>query len=238
MSRTIKSGNILKESDICSLKINIMKNKLPLLLTILGGAGLVFWLRRKAQAGANLQFIPLDIAIDSRRSGLFRIYYSVKIRLINNETANVNIKGINLKAFIDNKFVGDIVNNASFNVPAKGTTDIKLDTSISTGSIARLIFQAITQGINFSMNINGFVDTDLGRVNVNFTKQVGEQGISAPYEYKVTDCLDSKDCQLAMDEIFSNQPGAKNDFSKLTQKEKTRYFRLKRRQDKFIQQGK
>jgi hypothetical protein len=155
-----------------------MKNKLPLILTVLGGAYLVFWLRRKAQAGANLQFIPLDIAIDSRRSGLFRIYYSVKLRLINNETANVNIKGINLKAFIDNKFVGDIISNASFNVPAKGTTDIKLDTSISTGSIARLIFDAITDGINFSMNINGFVDTDLGRVNVNFTKQVGQQGIN------------------------------------------------------------
>jgi hypothetical protein len=175
MNQARKNGNILKESDICNLKISIMKNKLPLLLTLLGGAGLVFWLRRKAQAGANLQFIPLDIAIDSKRSGFFRIYYSVKLRLINNETASVNIKGINLKAFIDNKFVGDIVNNASFNVPAKGTTDIKLDTSISTGSIARLIFQAITQGINFSMNINGFVDTDLGRVNVNFTKQVGEQ---------------------------------------------------------------
>ena len=215
-----------------------MKNKLPLILTALGGAYLVFYLRRKAAAGANLQFIPLDIAIDSRRSGLFRIYYSVKLRLINNENANVNIRGINLKAFIDNKFVGDIVNNASFNVPAKGTTDIKLDTSISTGSVARLIFQAITDGINFSMNISGFVDTDLGRVNVNFTKQVGEQGISAPYEYKVTDCLDSRDCQIAMDEIFSNQPGAKNNFSKLTQQEKTRYFRLKRRQDKFIRQGK
>lgn len=157
-----------------------MKNKLPLILTALGGVYLVFWLRRKAAAGANLQFIPLDIAIDSRRSGLFRIYYSIKLRLINNESANVNVKSINLKAFIDNKFVGDIVNNASFNVPAKGTTDIKLDTSISTGSIARLIFQAITDGINFSMNVNGFVDTDLGRVNVNFTKQVGEQGISAP----------------------------------------------------------
>jgi hypothetical protein len=157
-----------------------MKNKIPLILTALGGAYLVFWLRRKAQAGANIQFIPLDIAIDSRRSGLFRIYYSIKLRLINNESANVNIRGINLKAFIDNKFVGDIVNTASFNVPAKGTTDIKLDTSISTGSVARLIFNAITEGINFSMNVSGFVDTDLGRVNVNFTKQVGEQGINAP----------------------------------------------------------
>jgi hypothetical protein len=159
-----------------------MKNRLPLILTVLGGAYLVFYLRRKAQAGANLQFVPLDIAIDSRRSGLFRIYYSIKLRLINNETANVNIKGINLKAFIDDKFVGDIVNTAAFSVAAKGTTDIKLDTSISTGSIARLIFNAITDGINFNMTVKGFVDTDLGRVNVNFTKQVGTQGISAPFE--------------------------------------------------------
>jgi hypothetical protein len=154
-----------------------MKNKLPLILTVLGGAYLVFYLRRKAQAGANLQFVPLDIAIDSRRSGLFRIYYSIKLRLINNETANVNIKGINLKAFIDDKFIGDIVNTAAFSVAAKGTTDIKLDTSISTGSIARLIFNAITDGINFNMTVSGFVDTDLGRVNVNFTKQVETQGI-------------------------------------------------------------
>jgi len=159
-----------------------MKKQLPLILTLLGGAYIVYFLRRKAQAGANLQFVPLDIAIDSRRSGLFRIYYSIKLRLINNETANVNIKGINLKAFIDNKFVGDIVSTASFNVPAKDTTDIKLDTSISTGNIARFIFNAITDGLNFNMNVNGFVDTDLGRVNVNFTKQVGEQGISAPMD--------------------------------------------------------
>lgn len=157
-----------------------MKKQLPLILTLLGGGYLIYWLRRKASAGANLQYIPLDIAIDSRRSGLFRIYYSLKLRLINNESANVNIRAINLKAFIDNKFVGDILSNASFNVPAKGTQDIKLDTSISTGSIARLVFDALTEGINFSMNVNGYIDTDLGRVKINFTKQVNEQGISAP----------------------------------------------------------
>lgn len=157
-----------------------MKKQLPLILTLLGGGYLIYWLRRKASAGANLQYIPLDIAIDSRKSGLFRIYYSLKLRLINNESANVNIRAINLKAFIDNKFIGDILSNASFNVPAKGTQDIKLDTSISTGSVARLVFDALTEGINFSMNVNGYIDTDLGRVNVNFTKQVGEQGISEP----------------------------------------------------------
>lgn len=157
-----------------------MKKNLPLILTVTGAAYLFFWLRRKAQAGANLQYIPLDIAIDTQRSSIFRIFYSVKLRLINNESANVNIKRINLKAAINGRFVGDIINTTSFQVPAKGTKDIKLDTSISLGSAALLIFNAIQDGLNFAVNITGNIDTDLGRINIDFTKNIGQGGISGP----------------------------------------------------------
>jgi hypothetical protein len=56
--------------------------------------------------------------------------------------------------------------------------------------------------------------------------------------YKITDCRDSNDCQIAMDDLFSNKPGAKNDWNKLTQTEKKRYFKLRNRQDKFREKGK
>jgi hypothetical protein len=55
------------------------------------------------------------------------------------------------------------------------------------------------------------------------------------YEYKVTDCADSRDCQIEIDALTDN--GFKP-WSKLTQAEKKRYFRLKRRQEKFITLGK
>lgn len=165
-----------------------MKNRLPLILTLVTGAGLFFWLRRKKSAGTNLRYEPIDIAIDSQRSAasLFsRIYYNLKLRLINNESANVNIRAINLQAFLkvadrQPRKIGDIVNNAGFQVPAKGQREIKLDTSISTGGVIQIIKDLLIEGINFEINVNGFVDTDLGRLNINFTKDFGSGRIAAP----------------------------------------------------------
>jgi hypothetical protein len=168
-----------------------MKNRLPLILTLVTGAGLFFWLRRKKAAGMNLRYEPIDIAIDSQRSAasLFsRIYYNLKLRLINNESANVNIRAINLQAFLNvadrqPRKIGDIVNNTGFQVPAKGQKEIKLDTSISTGGVIQIIKDLLLEGINFQINVNGFVDTDLGRLDINFTKDFGTGGISAPIPY-------------------------------------------------------
>jgi len=158
-----------------------MKNRLPLILTLVTGAGLFFWLRRKKAAGTNLRYEPIDIAIDSQRSAasLFsRIYYNIKLRLINNESANVNIRAINFQAFLkvadrQPRKIGDIVNNTGFQVPAKGQKEIKLDTSISTGGVIQIIRDLLIEGINFEINVNGFINTDLGRLDINFTKDFG-----------------------------------------------------------------
>jgi hypothetical protein len=174
-----------------------MKKQLPLILTLVTGAGLFFWLRRKKSAGRNLRYEPIDIAIDSQRSAasLFsRIYYNLKLRLINNESANVNIRAINLQAFLkvadrQPRKIGDIVNNAGFQVPAKGQREIKLDTSISSGGIIQIIRDLLIEGINFEINATGFVDTDLGRLNINFTKNFGTGGISAPIPYTYEDFI-------------------------------------------------
>lgn len=165
-----------------------MKNKLPLILLLASGAGVFFWLRRKAAAGANLRYEPIDIAIDSSRSAasLFsRIYYNIKLRLINNERANVNIRAINLQVFLkvanlQERKLGDVINNNAFQVPAQGSQEIKLDTSISTGAVLQILKDALIEGLQFSIKITGYIDTDLGRVNVNFTKDFGSGNIGRP----------------------------------------------------------
>ena len=44
----------------------------------------------------------------------------------------------------------------------------------------------ITEGLNFKVDVTGYVDTDLGRINVAFSKNVGSGGISArPKEYEL-----------------------------------------------------
>jgi hypothetical protein len=48
-----------------------------------------------------------------------------------------------------------------------------LKASFLTLGALSLVRDIITKGLKFNVNITGFIDTDLGRVNVNFNKQVG-----------------------------------------------------------------
>jgi len=219
----------------------MIKKYLPTAALLTGGLLLFRYLRGKTEAGKNLKYEPVGVYIDAARSAetnFYRLYYIVKIRLVNDYQQSVNINALNLEATSNGRPLGTLTSNIAFIVPSMGSKTVELSASVATTGILSTVIDAIQNGFNIPVKISGYINTDLGRLNINFTKQVGTQSISAPYEYKVTDCLDSRDCQIAMDEIFSNNPGAKNDFSKLTQKEKTRYFRLKRRQVKFIQQGK
>lgn len=154
-----------------------MKNNiLPAALLIGGGLYLFTWLRNKADAGQNLQYEPVDIAIDSARSSAAmwtRIFYTVKLRLVNNGRASVNVRDIDLSARVGNSPVGTITSSTAFSVPANSSKVIQLTASISTTGIVNVLYNIIEDGINIQMNIEGTILTDLGFVEVQFTKQVG-----------------------------------------------------------------
>lgn len=152
------------------------KDFLPVALLIGGGLFLFNWLRNKAEAGQNLQYEPVDIAIDSARSGASlwtRIFYTVKLRLVNNGRASVNVRDIDLMAKVGNTPLGTITSSTPFSVPANSTKVIQLTASISTTGVVNVLFNIIEDGINIEMDINGTILTDLGAVDVQFTKQVG-----------------------------------------------------------------
>lgn len=150
-----------------------MKNYYPIIAITAAAYGLIFWLRRKAQAGANLRYEPVDIAIDLDRikQSLFtRIYYKVKLNLINDESVSVNVKSINLNVFVGNLPFGSIIKNQSFSVPARSNQIITLNTSFSSLSAIALIKDIIIDGFNDPIIVKVYIQTDLGRVKVEFTK--------------------------------------------------------------------
>jgi len=148
-----------------------MKN---LLLLGAAAAAAFVLLRRKKTAAENIQVDPIDIAIDSQRSASSfwtRIYYNIKLRLINNETASVNVSSVNLQIFANEKAIGSINNTTGFLVGAGTDKVINIDASLSSIGAIGLIRDLITEGISIDLLVSGVVNTDLGAVNVRFTKQ-------------------------------------------------------------------
>jgi len=144
----------------------------------LGGAAaaLLYFLRQKRAAGENLRVEPVDISIDSARSSSSfwtRIYYNVKLKLINTESASVNVSGINLNVLVNNTPFGSINNTTGFIVNAGSERVVNLEASFSSLGVIQAIRDLIADGLQFNIVVSGYVDTDLGRIAVNFSKNVG-----------------------------------------------------------------
>jgi LEA14-like dessication related protein len=166
-------------------------------ILLLGGAAaaLLYFLKQKRAAGENLRVEPLDIAIDSARSSSSfwtRIYYNVKLKLINTESASVNVSAINLNVLVNNTPFGSINNTTGFIVNAGSERIVNLDASFSSLGIIEAIRDLIADGLRFKVDVSGYVDTDLGRIAVNFSKNIGGSGIGAPKNNKVKFKYDDK----------------------------------------------
>jgi len=144
-------------------------------ILFLGGAAaaLIYFLRQKRAAGENLRVEPVDIAIDSQRSASTFwavIYYNVKLRLINAEAASVNVSAIRLNVKLNNSNVAEINTTENFIVAARSEKIVNLQSTIQTAGIVNFIVDLIQNGFRFNIGVTGYVDTDLGRVSVNYTK--------------------------------------------------------------------
>jgi hypothetical protein len=153
-----------------------MKNQiLPVALLLGGGFYLFRWLRNKQDAGANLRYEPVDIAIDTERSraaNFFQIYYKVKIRLINDGRASVVIRDIDLVASAGNTRISNITSSTQFSVPANSVKVIQLTAAVSTAGIVNTLLNIIEDGLNIPITVTGTILTDLGTLNVSFTKVI------------------------------------------------------------------
>lgn len=160
-----------------------MKNQiLPVALLLGTGFAIFRWLRNKQDAGANLRYEPVDIAIDTERSraaNFFQIYYKVKIRLINDGRASVVVRDIDLVASAGNTKISNITSSTQFSIPANSAKVIQLTAAISTAGVITTVLNIIEDGLNFPLTVTGEILTDLGTLNISFTKVIGATTMSA-----------------------------------------------------------
>jgi hypothetical protein len=158
-------------------------NPLPILATLAAIAAGFFFLRRKAAAGQNLIIDPVDVAIDSaatKAAGYLRVYYRIKLKLINNEAASVVVRNVSLNISSGTTQLGTLTRSEQFTVPRMSEQVITFNASLPTIGIISIIREIIQNGINIPVTVSGFIMTDLGRIDVNFTKTIGG-GLGRPY---------------------------------------------------------
>lgn len=155
-----------------------MKKFLPLGAIAAGIFILTRYLKGRKTAMENLRVVPVSISIDSARSRdtfFSQLYYRVKLNLINQEQQPVIVREIDLNVNYKGRQIGKIVRDADFIVPGRGQQVIEMDASISASDIITSIVELarnIRNLSNIEFTINGFVDTDLGRIPVNFKRKI------------------------------------------------------------------
>ena len=153
-----------------------MKNILPIAAIGAGALLLINFFKRKAAAGQNLEVTPIKISIDlprTKQAGYLKIFYDITLNLSNREQASVNVKNLFLTVRTNSKNLGNIQENLNFIVPPNGEKQISIKASFFTLGFLGLIKDLIQNGFNILVNVNGYVDTDLGRINIDFSKNVG-----------------------------------------------------------------
>jgi hypothetical protein len=153
-----------------------MKNILPIAAIGAGALLLINFFKRKAAAGQNLEVTPIKISIDlpkTRQASYFKIFYDVSLNLENREQASVNVRNLFLTVKTNGKNFGNIEENLNFVVPANGQKQISIKASFFTLGFLGLIRDIIRSGLNINVNVTGYIDTDLGRVNIDFNQNVG-----------------------------------------------------------------
>lgn len=143
------------------------------------GILLIFnYLKGRKEAMQNLKFVPVSIAIDSEKSaetGFRMLVYKVRIKLINQEMQPVIVRNVDLRVFYQNKIISTIQREQDFIVPSRSSQTIDMVAEIDTGNIIVSIVDLLKnyrseKGISFT--ITGNIDTDLGRIPVQFTKKL------------------------------------------------------------------
>lgn len=152
-----------------------MKNLLK--ISAIGAAALLLLriVTGRKKSARNLRAVPVDIAIDeprSRNTGFSVLYFRVKFNLVNDEQAPVNVLGADLDIFYKGKTVGKIVKDQPFTVPGRKSQSVTFLSQISSVNIVESLLDIISTTGGLAITIDGFIDTQLGPLPVQFTKKI------------------------------------------------------------------
>lgn len=86
----------------------------------------------------------------------------------NPESIRIEVQSIYFKIVYKGMTLATMQSTERFIVPAKDSKDVVILSSINSLNAVNVIKDVISDGLNISVTIEGWIDTDYGRINLNF----------------------------------------------------------------------
>jgi len=146
-----------------------MNNKL--ILGLLAGAGAFYYfLQGKKGALENLIIKPTDIAI-SKDSNILKLVFDLKLKINNPSKYAVKIKNIDLDLKVNNKTISNFNSSNILTLPATTEKMFTIKIAVQNLTVIQTILEVMADK-NINVAIIGDITTDLGVIDINYTKEI------------------------------------------------------------------
>jgi LEA14-like dessication related protein len=143
------------------------------LLGIVGATAAIYYLLiGKKQAIENLLIKPIDIAINSSKTNIFKLVFNLKLQITNSSNFTVKINKIDVDILVNNRTISEFQKNLPINIPPNKTEIVLIEITAQNAAIITSIIDIITSGNAITAGVKGVFSTDLGNVNIDYTKTV------------------------------------------------------------------
>jgi LEA14-like dessication related protein len=151
-----------------------MNNGIKFLIGAAAWGLLYNFLNRKKAALENIGISNIDVAIDlprTQNANYIKLFYKLKIRLVNTANASINIKSIDANFFLNGIEFANISQNINALIPAGASKEINITASINSGNIIASIIDIISEN-KAEIEVQGSLMTDLGLIEFQQKKIV------------------------------------------------------------------
>lgn len=144
-----------------------------LLLGLAAAAGVAYiFLKGKKESIENLLFNPVGIAINKAKTNFLRLVFNFKLQVTNPGNFAVNIQSIDLNVLVNGRVISNFSKQLPVIIAPKKTELLDIEISVQNLTVIETILNAIADGGKITVSLQGEVITDLGKANINYTKNI------------------------------------------------------------------